>query len=201
MLPLTGRVAILLILLSLIGTGFTQDIQAVDSLFFRGVNTYRNQQYRDADQIFELINRIYPNHHRESAVLLMQGKCSYKLNAYRRALNQFTTVCEQYSESPYVDDAKYGMGNAYYRLNQYTNAVKKYLEIVEESRDTRLQKKAAKLASDIMDYRMSQKLLEDLSKAIKGEKAQAAVSLRLAKIEMDNQHYQTAKRRLQQFFR
>jgi ABC-type branched-subunit amino acid transport system substrate-binding protein len=194
-----GRITAALMILLLTGTGAAQNIQAVDSLFYKAIDAYQNQQYRDADQLFELLNQIYPGHHRETASLLMRGKCSYKLNAYQRALNQFRDICDQYPGSSYSDDAKYGMGNTYYRLNQFTNAVSKYLEIVEQSHDSRLMKKAAKLASDIMDYRMNETQLQELNESTQGEKSKAAVILRLAKREMDNQRYQTAKRRLENY--
>lgn len=194
-----GRKGMAVLILLCIGSLYAQDMQAVDSLFYRGVAAYQNQQFRDSDQIFELLDEIYPNHHRSTATLLMRGKCSYKLEGYQRALKLFSSLCDNYPQSRYCDNAIYSMGNVYYRLNRFNNAVTKYLEVVEAGRDTRLMIKAAKHASDIMDFRLDQEQLKSLYETVKGEKSEAAVTLRLVRRELESKRFQTVRRRLQHY--
>ena len=176
-----------------------QDVQAVDSLFFRGVSLYREGEYQQALQLMKFLDRVYPNNQRTTAVLLMEGKSLYKLKEYQRSLNVFDKIIKDYPESQYFDDALYGIATVYYRLGSYTNAVKYLMDVIEKGEDKRLLKKAAKLSSDIMDFKMKDKDLKDLLRQISGERPKAAVTLRLARREIDKEHFQSAKEILQNF--
>lgn len=182
-----------------IGAALGQGRSAVDSLFYRGVAHYRNGHYRQALQILELLDRVYPTHSRQTGSLLMQGKTHYKLQSYNRALAQFNKINQNYPYSKYVDDANYGMATAYYRLNRNEDAVEKLLDVVGRSDDRRLQVKAARLSSEILDYRVEDEGLKELLDRLSDERSKAAVLLRLGQREIDKQHYQTARQRLTDF--
>jgi len=180
-------------------TMFAQDVQAVDSLFFRGVSLYREGEYQQALQLMEFLARVYPNNQRTTAALLMKGKSLYKLKDYQRSLDIFKKIIKDYPKSEYFDDALYGMATVYYRLDSYVEAVKCLMEVIEKGKDKRLLRKAAKLSSDIMDFKMGDDDLKELLRQILGERPRAAVTLRLARREIDKEHFQSAKEILQNF--
>ena len=182
-----GFQLLLIIVLIPILNGFGQDISPVDSLFYRGVTAYENRQYQDALELFRFLDRIYPNHNRITASLIMQGKSLYKAGDYQDALQVFQSILDLYPESRYADDAVYGLGTVYFRTKDYKRTVRQFLSIVEESRDKRLLRKAAKLSSDIMDNLLDEEDLADLLDEVEGEKSRAAVTLRLAQREIERE--------------
>ena len=54
---------------------------AVDSLFYRGIHLYQEKQYSEAAQLMEFMDRVYPNHSRTTATLLIRGKCYLQLDS------------------------------------------------------------------------------------------------------------------------
>jgi len=176
-----------------------QEASPADSLFYRGVAAYRAGRYQEALQLMEALDQIYSNHPRITGSLLLEGKSLYKLKEYQKAQNAFKKIIEKYPNSHYVDDALYGMGTLAYRKNLYGEAVQWFLEVVEKGEDDRLLRKAAKLSSDILDYRMNDKELNEFLKKVQGERGKAAATLRLAQREIEAQHSQEAKRVIQNF--
>ena len=154
---------------------------------------YREGNYQEALRLLTLLDRVYPDHGRLTGSRLMQGKSLYKIGEYRRALDVFQKLVEDYPESGYMDDAVYGMGTAYYRMSAYRDAAKMFLEVVDRGRDRRLQRKAAKLSSEIMDSFLTNRDLEVLLSDVGGEQSQAAVAIRLAQREMDSKQFQSAQ--------
>ncbi len=176
-----------------------QDAQPVDSLFFRSITLYEQENYTEALQVLELLNDIYPDHVRTTAALLMEGKTLYKLQRYEQAQELFHRFISQFPGSHYLDDAYYGLGSVYYRRGLYQDAVIQFLKVVDAVGDTRLQVNAAKHASEIMDNYMNEEDLQTLLGMVSGEKAKAAVTIRLARHEMEQQQYQAAKNNLENF--
>jgi len=170
-----------------------------DSLFHEGISLYQNGQYRDALRMMDLLDRAYPDHPRKTGTLLMRGKSYYKLRDYRRSMQAFNKLMDDYPQSQYVDDALYGLATVNYRLNSMNEAVKQLIMVVELSTDSRLQRKAAKLSFDIMDYCFGEEELKALLEEIPGERGKAAVTLRLAQRELDKQHFRTTQKIVQDF--
>ena len=71
--------------------------------------------------------------------------------------------------------------------------------VVDQGKDSRLQRKAAQLSSDILDYRTGERELQDLLEELPSERGKAAVVLRLGQTEIEKQKFQTAKRILREF--
>ncbi|MCJ7813470.1 tetratricopeptide repeat protein, partial [bacterium] len=176
-----------------------EEVQAVDSLFFRSVSAYQQGDYTEALQLLELLNEVYPGHVRTTATYLMQGKTLYKLHRYQVALDIYNKIIDQFPGSHYVDDAYYGLGTVFYRRKMYQDAVIQFLKIVDAEWDTRLQVPAAKISSDIMDYFMNEEDLQALLDMVSGEKARAAVTIRLARRGLTQRHYQATKNLLESF--
>ncbi len=194
-------ITLIVCVLFLPAVGFSQEIQRVDSLFFQGVEDFNKGHFNNVLQMMQLLDKLYPNHPRTTASLLMQAKAEYEMGNYQKSLNLFDRLTDRYSQSEYEDDALYGMGRSYYQLEMYDEAVSSLLDAVELNQDKQLMKKAAKLASDIMDYRMSLRDLKELQKRVRGEKAQAVATIRLAQRYMDEQQYQTSRQLLNQYLK
>lgn len=178
---------------------FAQDAQAIDSLFFRGVAAFEIGNYDDALQTFEFLDRVYPGHRRLTASLLMQGKSLYEDHEYQRALESYRELMDDFPKSEYADDARYGLATCYYRQGNTLVAVKELMLVLEQSQDVRLVRNAAKLSSELMDKRLRLDELQALLDDVQGEKAEAAVVVRIAQREMDRQHYQASKKVIQDY--
>ncbi len=177
----------------------SEEVQAVDSLFFRSVSAYQQGDYAEALQLLELLNEVYPGHARTTATYLMQGKTLYKLHRYQEAQDIYNKIINQFPGSYYVDDAYYGLGTVFYRRQMYQDAVVQFLKIVDAEWDARLQVPAAQISSDIMDYLMNEEDLRALLDMVSGEKARAAVTIRLARRGLTQRHYQATKNLLESF--
>jgi ABC-type branched-subunit amino acid transport system substrate-binding protein len=176
-----------------------QNLQAIDSLFYRGVSLYRQEIYKEALQTMEFVDKVYPMHHRTTGSLLIQGKLHYKLRNYNKAVELFKKLINNYPDSRYADDAIYGMATAYYRQNDYKKAVFRLLEIIEIGNDDRLLRKVAKFSSDVMDYRLVVDDFLELLEMVQGERGKAAITLRLAQREIDSKQFDSAKKTIQNF--
>lgn len=181
--------------------GFTQDKKAVDSLFYRGITAYRQEEYQDALDILRFLNNVYNQHHRITGSLLIQGKALYKLGKYSDALELFEQLIREYPKSTYYDDGLFGMAQTFYRLHQYEKSVFYFLETILQSEDDRLIRKAAKVSTEIMDYCMDTDDFYRLLDEVQDERSQAAITLRLAEREIEKERYNGARQVLQNFLR
>ncbi len=175
--------------------------QPADSLFFRGVDAYKRGQYRETLQMFQSLDRVYSGHARTTGSLLMQGKALYKLKDYSGARTVFERMLSNYPESRYSPDARYGLACVYYRQNQFRDAVLQLIRIRETGAEGKTPVKAEKLASDVMLYRMEAADLKRLLGEINTENSKAAVTLELAKQQMENQNVPEAIQILEDFLR
>lgn len=169
----------------------------VDSLFYRGVEAYEDGRYTESLRLMELLDRAYTGHRRTTGSLLMQGKSLYKLGDYRQSLRAFQQLISDQPASDYVDDALYGTGTVYYRTAQYVQAVQSLLSIVDRKGDPALQRKAARLATEIMDTYIADDELRQLMTSVEGARGNAAVTMRLAHREIDEERFQSARQILQ----
>ena len=167
---------------------------AVDSLFYRGVQTYQSGRYEEALQTFEFLDRVYSRHQRITGSLLMQGKALYKMQKYQRAIESYEEILNDYPKSAYLDDALYGVAEAQYKRGYPVLAVSRLLEIFDRSEDARLIQKSVKLSSDIMDYKLDLDEVRTLLNMVQGERGRSAVVLKLAQREMDAKHFVAAKK-------
>ncbi|MCK5146786.1 penicillin-binding protein activator [bacterium] len=184
-------VAILFISPSL--TFAQKQVAAIDSLFYRGVSVYQNARYQKCIDVMSMLDELYPNHARFTGSILMQGKANYQLDNNLKAIKLFDQLIQDYPSSHYVDDAFYGLGQVYLKTGQSANAVSMFLKVVETGSDIELQKKAAVIASDILELQLSAPAMKALLNTLKTERSSATVTIKLARLEMDARHYQTAK--------
>ncbi len=176
-----------------------QEEQAVDSLFYQGITYYREGRYRETLRMMELIDQVYTDHPRKTGSLLMQGKSFYKLKEYQKSLEAFDRLISNYPQSDYADDALYGVATVYYRMHIPKEALKYLMRVIEEGKDSRLLRKAAKLTSDIMDNLIGEEDLEALVEEMPNERGKAAVALRLGRRKIDESRFQSAKTMLARF--
>lgn len=172
---------------------------AVDSLFYRGVRLYQEKRYHDALQMLDFLDRVYSNHSRTTATLLMRGKCNLQLGDYQKAINLFLKMIQDHPRSKYFDDALYHLAIGYYYSGSYRKSVFYLFEVIEHSDDHRLMRKSAKLSSDLMDYRLSDDDLRQLLNDVQNERGKAAIIIRLAQREIEQQHFQVIKKTILDF--
>lgn len=189
----------LIVFLGLVLPLAAQDHAAVDSLFYQCVRSYEQGQYREALKDLTFMDRVYPNHSRTTASLLMQGKCLIQLNRYIQAIDFLQKLVDEHPGSRYQDDALYEMAVAYYGLNMHKDSVSRLLFLLQQGGDKEVLSRAARLSSKIMDNRMEIMDLRQLAKEVSSERAKAAVILRIARKDIEAQRYQSAKEIVQQF--
>jgi branched-chain amino acid transport system substrate-binding protein len=177
----------------------SQEVQLIDSLFYRGVAAFQKGQYREALQNLEFLDRVYPGHRRSTGSLLMQGKALYHLNEHQRAVETCDELIKDYPASTYADDALYGKAKALYCLGVYEESVRTLFKLMEKGGDKRLVQKAAKMSSDIMDYRLDVAALRRLLGTVPEERGQAAITLRLVQRLVKNGQHQESRELLDAF--
>ena len=191
------RIIVVLIAVVSASVGALAQTHEVDSLFYRGVDAYEEGRYTEALRLMELLDRAYSGHRRSTGSLLMQGKSLYKLGEYRQSLKAFERLISDYPMSNYIDDAFYGAGTVHYRMAHYAEAVINLMTIVDMNGDPNLQRKGARLASEIMDTYVEDEELRQLLESVAGERGNAAITMRLAHRELDEERYQSARQILQ----
>ncbi|MFO7890096.1 MAG: penicillin-binding protein activator [bacterium] len=176
-----------------------QNQGAVDTLFYEGIHYFNNKDYKRALEIFRLLDRVYDNHSRLTASLLMQGKSYYHIDAYQQSLEKFDSIIKDFPESDYYDDALYNKMVVYYKMNMIKKAVIHGMKLLEHGGDERVLKKGADLSALLMKTKMSISELKELLNEIQGERGKAAVTLQIAYKEINEEHYQTVIKFIHQF--
>jgi len=172
---------------------------AVDTLFYEGVNYYNNKNYKQALEIFQLLDRVYDDHARLTASLLMQGKSYYHLGTYKKSLDRFDTLINEFPGSSYYDDALFNKMLVHYKMGMMKIAVINGIKLLDHGGDERILRMGADFATKIMKTKMNIPELKELLQEVQGERGKAAVTLQIAQKEIDNQHYQTVIQHINQF--
>ncbi len=172
---------------------------AVDTLFYEGVSYYNNKNYKQALEIFQLLDKVYGDHARFTASQLMHGKSYYHLGTYKKSLDKFDKLINEFPESSYYDDALFNKMLVLYKMGKMKTAVINGIKLLEHGGDERVLKNSADLTSTIMKTKMNISELKQLLQEVQGERGKAAVTLQIAQKEIDNQHYQTVIQYINQF--
>jgi len=178
---------------------FSQQSSAVDSLFYRGISEYRNNNYSEALKMFMLLDKVYPGHNRKTATLLMEGKCYYKSGNYRKAVNIFSELIYNFPKSSYVDDALYGTAECYYKLGKFQKSLEKLFVLIDTGGSELLRRKAAKMSLSIMQNILTDEDLSELLISVQSERGNAVLTIQLAKRYISANQYQDARMLLQRY--
>ncbi len=81
-------------------------IAQADSAFSRGLVLFDRGSYEAARGQFEQISRVFPLNRSSTSALLMQGKSSFRLGQFDRAISELTALLERYPSSGYVAAAR-----------------------------------------------------------------------------------------------
>ncbi len=121
-------ISILIICISL--NVFAQPIESREkTIFNKGVEYYKNGDFKEAENSFNLVIKRLPDSRYITAYYLMVAKSQYKLKNYSGAINQSKAFLEKFPNSKYVDDIFTVQGDSYYRLNRYETAIEKWFEV------------------------------------------------------------------------
>jgi ABC-type branched-subunit amino acid transport system substrate-binding protein len=173
----------------------------VDSLFYRGVDAYKDARYQDALGILQSLDRVYSGNQRTTVSLLFQGKALYKLKRYEPARDAFESLLKRFPESRYDDDARYGLACVYYRQNRFREAVLQLIAVREGKSGGRLAQRSEKLSSGILFYRMNSEELKALLRELTAENSKAAVTVELAKQKLEDHDASESRQLLDDFLR
>jgi len=164
----------------------------LEKSFKAALSSYLNGSYTEAADDFYNLASLQP-HHRATACLLMAGKSLYKVGKYNEAERYFKTLLSAYPQSRYVDNARYGLATVKYRVGDLRQAVSELLQVVRESRDPKLLKKAERLTLYTMQKEFSIQELKSLSKVYNDESSLAFISISIARMEYLNGDLTKAK--------
>jgi ABC-type branched-subunit amino acid transport system substrate-binding protein len=152
-------VAVLLILIRL-SLAQTDDKQ----MFAKGINFYKQKQYKDAQRTFFLTLKNYPNSRMQTVIKLMLAKSYYKIGDYSTAELVIGDFLRKYDFSDYLDDIYFLKGQIDFREENYQRAVEDWLWIVYNGSDTRLKKKAGRYVFNTMEIHLSEREIVNLGK-------------------------------------
>lgn len=124
---------LLLFLAGVISVSAQDVFQREKQLFERGLQDYKNKNYKAAEQNFATVVSRLPNNSFLTANYLMLVKAQYKLEDYAAALNTAGTFLENYPDSKYVKDVLAASGDCYYRLKRYETAIDYWLRAIRQS--------------------------------------------------------------------
>jgi len=135
---------------------FVEPVDSLRILFDEGVQSYNDERYWDALNIFERLNAIpMSENHLLSASSLMLLKTCLRLGDPGRAIQLGREFILIHKTSKYLDDVKYALGEAYLISGSYNEAIYQYLDVMRISDEERLRYLSKKMVETITDLFMS----------------------------------------------
>jgi TolA-binding protein len=96
-----------------------------------GLSKYREEMYRDAQDIFEEVLRTAPKGEWADNAQYWKGECLYGLGEYRRALVEFTKIFA-FSRTEKADDAQLKIARCYLKLQEQDKAISAFRKLLNE---------------------------------------------------------------------
>lgn len=174
-------------------------IAEVEITFSEGVNEYRNQNYRQAIQIFEALFNQSPAHQRITAVYLMLGKCYYKMGSYKKSIAVLLELIDKFPQSNYVDDAYYALGFDYYAAGEYVKSLNEFLLLADNGKEKKLLERSRNNALRIIDNNIAFNELQIIKENTSGEIASAILTIKLSQRYLEHGDRDRAVALLQNF--
>ena len=156
------------------------------AIFQKGVKEYRKGNLKAAENIFYTLVTKLPESRLTTANTLMLAKIYYREKQYEKSLQLCNQFLKKYPDSDYSDDIQFLIGKNYYRLNRYQSALSTWLFVAGSAKDDRLQKKAMKLARDLMRFRLDEATLREMASDQKSPFARQAILYHLAENDYQN---------------
>lgn len=159
---------------------FSQPLESREkAIFNRGIEFYKNNQFTEAENSFNLVVNRLPNSRFITVYYLMLAKSQYKLNNYSGAISVTKTFLDKFPTSTYVDDIFALQGDCYYRLKRYDTAITTWHEALKYSNDKRLQKILKKRIVNSLAKYYSIDEINDLHFTAKSSNAALALDMAL----------------------
>ncbi len=133
-------------------------------MFAKGVEFYKQQQYRDAQKTFFIALKNYPNSQIQTALKLMLAKSYYKMGDYpttRLVVDDFIAKCPR---SDYLDNIYFLKGEMDFRQEKYYQAVEGWQWVINRGEDPRLKSKAGTYVFHTVDLYLSDREIAALDK-------------------------------------
>lgn len=124
------------------------------TIFQKGVQDYKSGKYDAALKDFQLVLSKVKDNRLLTAHRLMLAKTFYKKGSYQKSVEQCNAFLHDFPESRYIADVYYLAANNYFRLDRLQTAVQSWLHAARSATDSRLAKKALRLAEESVRYRL-----------------------------------------------
>jgi len=143
---------------------FAQPIESREkTIFNKGIEFYKNGNFKEAENSFNLVIKRLPDSRYITAYFLMLAKSQYKLKNYSGAINQSKVFLEKFPKSKYVGDIFTIQGDSYYRLKRYETALETWFKALEYSHEYQLMKILKNRIVNTLASYYSQKEIENIS--------------------------------------
>ncbi|MCH7494812.1 MAG: penicillin-binding protein activator [Candidatus Marinimicrobia bacterium] len=127
----------------------------------KGVEEYKQENYKQALYIFENLFRIRYEYPSKDIVHLMYGKTLYKLGRYEQAKKVQKDFLLMYPDNSLTDYARHNLGEIYYRLGEFPKATREFLSVAVNAKSAPLRSKGLTLAGYILENKVT---LDDIRK-------------------------------------
>ncbi|MCH7619565.1 MAG: penicillin-binding protein activator [Candidatus Marinimicrobia bacterium] len=127
----------------------------------KGVEKYKQENYKQALYIFENLFRIRYEYPSKDIVHLMYGKTLYKLGRYEQAKKVQKDFLLMYPDNTLTDYARHNLGEIYYRLGEFPKATREFLSVAVNAKSAPLRSKGLTLAGYILENKIT---LDDIRK-------------------------------------
>lgn len=178
---------------------FAQDSE--QTLFDKGLEAYRNNNFQIAQSHFFKILQAYPNGKLKTITKLMLGKSYYQEKDYSGVQIICKNFISNHPASSYLDDIHHLNGNSLFQTGEYTEAVEEWLWVVHNSKDHRLRKKAGSYIYNTIDSYFSEKEIRSFEQKYQDDIFNGLVTILRAKKLMENGEELRGRSLLKKFLR
>jgi ABC-type branched-subunit amino acid transport system substrate-binding protein len=159
----------------------------VEEIFRRGVNSYNQGRYRQAEQSFAELTRgakwndAGKVHQRLTAALYMNASSAFHLGRFAEAQDHLQRLLDDFPKSKYVEHGRALRGAIYFKQERFEEAARELLWVVDNGTRPELVSRQAQLARSLLADYLTIEQLQSLQKSAPGDLAQALLALQIVR--------------------
>ncbi len=180
-------------------------ISDVEEVFQRGVKSYNEGRYRQAEQSFaELTRGAKSNdagklHQRFTAALYMNASSAFHLGRFAEALDHLQRLLDDFPKSKYVEHGRALRGAIYFKQERFEEAAHDLLWVVDNGARPELVSRQAQLALSLLADYLTIEQLQSLQKSAPGDLAQTLLALQIVRHQVSAGDRDEATRTIEVF--
>jgi ABC-type branched-subunit amino acid transport system substrate-binding protein len=168
-------------------------------MFAKGIEFYKQQQYRDAQKTFFTALKNFPNSTIQTALKLMLAKSYYKMGEYSSSMLVVEDFINRYPQSDYLDDIYYLRGEIDFRQEKYYQAVEDWQWVINRGEDPRLKNKAGTYVFHTVDQYLDDREIASLDKKYNDDVFNGLLEIIRDKKMIDSDQAEQGEIRLRRF--